>query len=101
MLFAATWDGPRDYHTKGSKSERERQISYDITCMCWKRAGQSTPVFWPGESHGQSRLVGYGPLVTQSWPRLKQLSMPACIYMWNLKYGTNEFIYKTKTDSQT
>ena len=21
-------------------------------------------------------------------------------YVWNLKYGTNEFIYKTETDSQ-
>ena len=46
-------DGPRDYHTKWSKSERERQIPYDIT------------------------------------------------YMWNLKYDTNEFIYKTETDSHT
>ena len=26
-------DGPRDYHTKWSKSERERQIPYDITYM--------------------------------------------------------------------
>ena len=26
-------DGPRDYHTKWSKSDRERQISYDITHM--------------------------------------------------------------------
>ena len=26
-------DGPRDYHTKRNKSEGERQISYDITCM--------------------------------------------------------------------
>ena len=26
-------DGPRDYYTKWSKSERERQISYDITYM--------------------------------------------------------------------
>ena len=25
--------GPRDYHTKWSKSGRERQISYDITYM--------------------------------------------------------------------
>ena len=41
-------DGPRDYHTKWSKSDRERQISYDIT------------------------------------------------YMWNLKNGTNERIYKTE-----
>ena len=24
---------PRDYHTKWSKSERERQISYDVTHM--------------------------------------------------------------------
>ena len=46
-------DGPRDYHTKWSTSERERQIPYDIT------------------------------------------------YMWNLKYDTNELIYKTETDSQT
>ena len=46
-------DATRDYHTKWNKSERERQIPYDIT------------------------------------------------YMWNLKYGTNEPIYKTETDSQT
>ena len=26
-------DAPRDYHTKWSKSERERQISYDIIYM--------------------------------------------------------------------
>ena len=26
-------DGPRDYHTKQTKSERERQIPYDITYM--------------------------------------------------------------------
>ena len=25
--------GPRDYHTKWSKSDRERQISYDIAYM--------------------------------------------------------------------
>ena len=43
----------RGSHTKWSKSERERQISYNI------------------------------------------------IYMWNLKYGTNEPIFKTETDSQT
>ena len=27
----------------------------------WRRAGQPTPVFLPGESHGQRSLVGYGP----------------------------------------
>ena len=32
MPFAAL-DAPRDYHTKWSKSERERQISYDTAYM--------------------------------------------------------------------
>ena len=44
-------DATRDYHTKWSQSERERQIPYDIT------------------------------------------------YMWILKHGTNEHIYKTETAS--
>ena len=29
--FAATMDRPRDDHTKWSKLDRERQITYDIT----------------------------------------------------------------------
>ena len=29
--ICSNMDGPRDYHTKRSKSERERQISHDIT----------------------------------------------------------------------
>ena len=49
--ICSNMDATRDYHTKWSKSERERQIPYDIT------------------------------------------------YMWNLKYDTNEPIYKTETDS--
>ena len=27
----------------------------------WRRAWQPTPVFLPGESHGQRSLVGHGP----------------------------------------
>ena len=27
----------------------------------WRRKWQPAPVFWPGESHGQRRLVGYSP----------------------------------------
>ena len=27
----------------------------------WKRAWKPTPVFLPGESHGQRSLVGYSP----------------------------------------
>ena len=31
--ICSNMDGPRDYHTKWSKSERERQIPYDVTYM--------------------------------------------------------------------
>ena len=31
--ICSNMDGPRNYHTKWSKSDRERQISYDITYM--------------------------------------------------------------------
>ena len=27
----------------------------------WRKAWQPTPVFLPGESHGQRNLMGYGP----------------------------------------
>ena len=30
----------------------------------WRRAWQPTPVFLPGESHGQRSLVGYSPAAT-------------------------------------
>ena len=46
-------DGTRYFHTEWSKSEKERQMPYNVTCI------------------------------------------------WNLKYDTNLFIYKTETDSQT
>ena len=31
----------------------------------WRRAGQPTPIFLPGESHGQSNLAGYSPVASQ------------------------------------
>ena len=31
--ICSNMDGPREYHTKWSKSDRERQIPYDITYM--------------------------------------------------------------------
>ena len=32
--------------------------------------GKPTPVFLPGESHGQRRLMGYSPWSCKSWTRL-------------------------------
>ena len=35
-------DGPRDYHTEWSESDRERQISYDTTYMWNLKKKKST-----------------------------------------------------------
>ena len=40
----------------------------------WRRAWQPTPVFLPGESHGQRNLEGTVHRVAQSWTQLKRLS---------------------------
>ena len=45
MPFAATMDATRDYHTKWSKSERERQIPYDITYMWNLKYDTNEPIY--------------------------------------------------------
>ena len=56
----------------------------------WRRVWQPTPVFFPGESHGQRRLEGYSPCVTKSQTRLKRLStaqrLELLATMWQLKF---------------
>ena len=55
--------------------------------VSWKRKWQPTPVFLPGESHGQRSLAGYHPWVAKRWTQLKTrhfrpgilLSFPICM----------------------
>ena len=41
----------------------------------WRRTWQPTPIFLPGESHGQRSLVGYSPSVAKNSIWLKWVSM--------------------------
>ena len=52
---------------------KHRRLGFNpwVRKIPWRRAWQSTPVFLPGESHGQRSLVGYSP-----WSR-KALDMTA------------------------
>ena len=56
----------------------------------WRRKWQSTPVFLPGESHGQRSLVGYSPwghkeLDTTELPTHFQGSqMEKCLILYSL-----------------
>ena len=38
-----------------------QELTYVYTYLPWRRKWQSTPIFVPGKSHGQSSLVGYNP----------------------------------------
>ena len=44
----------------------------------WKRKWQPTPVFLPGESHGQRSLEGTVHRVAKSWTQLSE-HMPVCL----------------------
>ena len=46
-------DGPRDYHTKQSKPERERQIPYDITYM-WNLKYNTNELNYQRETDSQT-----------------------------------------------
>ena len=63
---------------KNPPPSRRRRFTLWVGKMSWSRKWQPTPVFWPGESHGQRRPAGYsprgckesdmtGPLSTHTW----------------------------------
>ena len=43
--------------------------------MHWRRKWQPTPVFLPGESHGQRSLVGYSPWGGKESDTTEQLTL--------------------------
>ena len=43
--ICSNMDGPRDCHTEWSKSQRERQISYDITYMWNLKNGTNVLIY--------------------------------------------------------
>ena len=46
---------------KNLPAMQETRLDTWVGKIPWRRKGQPTPVFLPGESHGQRSLVGYGP----------------------------------------
>ena len=54
---------------------RYKRCGFDswVRKIPWRRKWQPTPLFLPGESHGQRSLSGFFR-VTKSWKRLKRLS---------------------------
>ena len=51
--ICSNMDGPGDYHTKWSKSDRERQISYDIAYM-WNLKSDTNELIYKTEIDSQT-----------------------------------------------
>ena len=49
----------------------------------WRREWPPTPVFLPGESHGQRSLAGYSPWGRKQWDMTELLSLN--IHIWRLE----------------
>ena len=52
-------DGPGDYHTKWSKSDRERQIAYDIPCM-WSLKDDANELIYKTKKQKQTHRLREG-----------------------------------------
>ena len=68
-------------------------FNFRIRKKTWKRAWQASPVFLPGESHGQRTLVGYNPWglrVGQDWSdwvctrTLLEWNSSSCVWITSL-----------------
>ena len=49
---------------------QETWVPSQVTKIPWRRKWQPTPVFLPGESHGQRSLASYSPWGRESQTRL-------------------------------
>ena len=52
---------------KDLSAMQETRFDPWVVKIPWRRKWQPTPVFWPGESHGQTSLAGYSPWGRKSW----------------------------------
>ena len=54
QCLCSNLDGPRNYHTKCSKSDRERQITYDITYMQNLKKKDTNELIYKTETDSQT-----------------------------------------------
>ena len=91
----------REGFPAGSDSKEFACIAKDLGSISgsgrfpWRRKWQPTPVFLPGEFHGQRSLVGYSPRVRKELDMTEQLHFPllyckSCL-LWGISENTFHF----------
>ena len=81
LAWRIPWtEEPRRLQSMGSPRVRHDWATSFFPFMHWRRKWQPTPVFLPGESHGQRSLVGCSPWGRQESDTTEQLHFSlACI----------------------
>ena len=73
-LFIVTMGFPGGSAVKNSPTIQRHGFDTWVGKIPWRRKWQPTPVFLPGESHGQRSLVGYSPRIAKSRTRLSDFT---------------------------
>ena len=83
-----TWDKgrlPRCLSGKNPLANAgDRGLIPGVEKIPWRRKWQLTPVFLPGESHGERTPTGYSPRVAKSWTQLSNLALHAQASIWRM-----------------
>ena len=61
MCTLNSWDFPGGSEVKNPPAMQETEFNPWVEKIPWRSAWQLTPLFFPGESHGQKSLVDYSP----------------------------------------
>ena len=94
-----TWGLPRWHSGKESACQcrRYKRLGFDpwVGKIPWRRKWQPTPVFLPGEFHGQKSLVVYSPWghrIRHDWAHtLQQLCIPENVFYPNRTDGLAKY----------
>ena len=81
------WHSGKEPTCQGRRCKRHRFDPW-VGNISWRRKWQSTPVFFPGKSHGQRGLVGYSPWVAKSQTRLSEDKHQGKSLCWLLGQGS-------------
>ena len=81
FLFLSGFPGGASGKEPACQCRRHKGLGFDpwVGKIPWRKKWQPTPVFLPGESHGQRSLAGCSPQGCTVWDMTKATSTHACL----------------------
>ena len=97
LLQLLRWCSGKEYTCKCRRYKRWSFHPW-VGKIPWRRKWQLTPVFWPGELHGQRSLVDYSSWGRKEWDVTEPLSLHEYIYTLTHAH-THTYIYSTSLNN--